>query len=1161
MVDYNAVTTGAKEMDDFEEIQFQPPDSDAMNEYTKRKSKSSQRGSKNKFSKKKTNTNITACKLRDLANKRKKSKICSSDGTHSDVNMTADEDLDENSKENNKENIITNTQGTTVPVTTYPSTILSYNIEPRENNFINPSGDYYFKTENDDFVDSNADDGLDVDVIVASTNCVVISQPISQAASANIPSSSSTDVTTSLDNTCQSELGVNQNNNSSIINSVNLVDNNIHEPSETILYNTSQNIVNTTNSVPVVGIPDNLSNPSNEDAQVECSNPLRNIAEPLSAILTDVSVSDKLVETEKTKLNTADVQNSIVTSVYSTKTHSTVSDSFEMFVTSKKPISNNIIPFKTMRSDFLDSSNSHSGNSQLEENSQIECKEVATSTSSEVTGPPELTFHSLFPCESNQIMLANQENQNIFNTQSLSKFDHLTFSFAKQVSSTPLKCDDSASLSCAPEIDLKSTRSNQSSSSSKTIKSEKTPSKKKDNFFNSNSFLSGTPDKSKMLSIQENSLLTGPSHAEQDLTFQDHSIQTNHLISSDESQTTKVLASSLSFAGILSKIPAKSPCKTKISERGLMGPPAQIFEKAIESKHKDITLDGELTFADHSISNVQLATDIKSVQSLGSSQHVPISPSKSSAIVSNSSSDLTFTGKITPLPFENKSPDMPALPIKSVLKRNDDQPKAKSRLDDIASDSSLSLCQKSVDIDFKVMDNKIVDPIEISSDTKTNESLVNRKISPISAGKDNQSTNQTAFGIFGDVSCSNSNSEDAEVEMITNRSVNINITPSSSHNTSTPIDPGASNDARHKLNFDNNSNQENSREAPVNSSVSQDNSKSPSVNTSFSKLKPLAAKRVKKPRKLSRSEIITLAESTSFQEDSCSSFEDNYCFTPAHRREQSLSESSTTKETLGSLPFQKIDVAEYCNTEKVVKQPVPPSPLTVQKVDEESQQSNRSFSGYASSPQTPVFVSNYVEVKTNDGDTPNRSFNVVDSITADLILKSESCPQPDISSMKPDKVEDATKDSGEQNDETNSSSKLIKDKTSLTPKKKVRRKKEDVRKLRLSDIMESNENEEKTSPVKTTDDIKNKVSTKRKRKESPMSPRKKSKANRIRTMSEHLNAAMQENVSTVEKSEDKEEGKETTPRKSKRISNRYSLLLISFLSFAFDLYCFNQSSL
>ena len=77
MIDFAAVTPGGKELDDFEEIQYQPPETEIqLNNFSKRnrKSQGNDKSDLSKFPKRKSNRHITASKLCELATKRKKSK-------------------------------------------------------------------------------------------------------------------------------------------------------------------------------------------------------------------------------------------------------------------------------------------------------------------------------------------------------------------------------------------------------------------------------------------------------------------------------------------------------------------------------------------------------------------------------------------------------------------------------------------------------------------------------------------------------------------------------------------------------------------------------------------------------------------------------------------------------------------------------------------------------------------------------------------------------------------------------------------------------------------------------------------------------------------------------------------------------------------------------
>ena len=75
VIDFASVSAGIKEIDDFEEIIYQPPvwEHQVINEHTKYH-KSRLNADPYQYSKKKSNTNITASKLKQLASKRKKSK-------------------------------------------------------------------------------------------------------------------------------------------------------------------------------------------------------------------------------------------------------------------------------------------------------------------------------------------------------------------------------------------------------------------------------------------------------------------------------------------------------------------------------------------------------------------------------------------------------------------------------------------------------------------------------------------------------------------------------------------------------------------------------------------------------------------------------------------------------------------------------------------------------------------------------------------------------------------------------------------------------------------------------------------------------------------------------------------------------------------------------
>ena len=74
VIDFDAVTSGRKDLDDFEEIQYQPPETEQQRMKTRSSSTTRDKKEVSKFSKRKSNRDIAASRLRDLATKRKKGK-------------------------------------------------------------------------------------------------------------------------------------------------------------------------------------------------------------------------------------------------------------------------------------------------------------------------------------------------------------------------------------------------------------------------------------------------------------------------------------------------------------------------------------------------------------------------------------------------------------------------------------------------------------------------------------------------------------------------------------------------------------------------------------------------------------------------------------------------------------------------------------------------------------------------------------------------------------------------------------------------------------------------------------------------------------------------------------------------------------------------------
>ena len=365
-------------------------------------------------------------------------------------------------------------------------------------------------------------------------------------------------------------------------------------------------------------------------------------------------------------------------------------------------------------------------------------------------------------------------------------------------------------------------------------------------------------------------------------------------------------------------------------------------------------------------------------------------------------------------------------------------------------DQSRSICsQQSVDIDFNILPSKINNTIEISCDTLQCNKNENQEIQ-VSAGtiavpssslqcsqNDEEMMRMTvvegaeeAFSIIGEISSSDSG--DAEVEGI-GRNILRKSTPI--QGTFSPIvdmDLLHSNDAQFNVNFTDNSNEASSMHEASQNSIEKksvkkcnidgrenrqhirDLSSSPKIlmsNTKFSKETVVSNPSIKganlikskakrgKPRKILKSEIICIGKETTFDNDSTSSFEDNNNYSSFSKKENSANTDEGASETFH---FKKFGVTQFCDkktkknntlctVEVVEVQPPKLSPLTNKKSDEDSQHSNKSVSvDYISSPQAPLFVSNYVEVKTGNVDTtPNSSFNVIDSI-AENLLKSES---------------------------------------------------------------------------------------------------------------------------------------------------------------------------